>query len=94
MTTRAFGSDNMPLSNRTSSGHLPPGISNCPTTPIFSDLEVTVDGPLKVRDHVLRINFAVRHSTNFVSCVSYEGRSQSWHLSQLGWNTATACFQN
>src|SRR6218665_3441823 len=43
------------LSNRSSSGHLTLGISNCPTTPLFSNLGVTIDGPLTMRDHVLRI---------------------------------------
>src|SRR6218665_1070343 len=43
--------------------------------------------------------YSIRHSTNFVSFVSSEGRSllrpvqlSSMHLSQVGWTTLTACF--
>src|SRR6218665_2855882 len=59
------------------------------------NLGVTIDGPLTMRES------AVRHSTNWVSCVSCAGPSQlrhvrlsSMHLSQVGWTTVTACLQD
>src|SRR6218665_4210314 len=66
------------------------------------NLAVAIDGPLTLYNEIsLCCESALRHSTNFVSCVSSEGRSQlrlvrfsSMHLSQVGWSTVTACLQD
>src|SRR6218665_737903 len=40
------------------------------------NLGVTIDGPLTMRDLIMCCESAVRHPTNFVSCVSSESRFQ------------------
>src|SRR6218665_140496 len=59
------------------------------------NLGVAIDGPLTMRDHVLRICRTSFYQLSQLRVIQLRlVRLSSMHLSQVGWTTVTACLQD